>query len=136
MNHGLVSSRSKVPVSSPEPKPSLRPSQQPPIQQAPRNLHPGVKQPGYEADLSHLPSAKVHAECNYTSYPPYTFLACNGTNLSLFYLHPTVTSSPMNPNIFLSTTIWTTLRLCSSLNVTDQVSHPQKTTAKIIVLNF
>jgi len=136
MNHGLVSSRRKVPVSSPEPKPFLRPSQEPPIQRAPGNLHPGVKQPGREADQSPLPSAKVHVECNRTSNPPYIFLACYGTNLSLFYLHPIVTSSPMNTNTFFSTTFSTTLKLCSSFTVRDQVSHPQKTTTKIIVPNF
>jgi len=44
--------------------------------------------------------------------------------------------SPWTQISSFSTTFLTTLRLCSSFNVRDQVSHPQKTTAKIIVLNF
>jgi hypothetical protein len=38
------------------------------------------------------------------------------------------------PNILLSTLFSNTLSPCSSLSVRDQVSHPYKTTAKIIVL--
>jgi len=38
------------------------------------------------------------------------------------------------PNIFLSTLFSNTLSLCSSLNVSDQVSHLYKTTGKVIVL--
>jgi hypothetical protein len=38
------------------------------------------------------------------------------------------------PNILLSTLFSNTLSLCFSLNVGDQVSHPYKTTSKIIVL--
>jgi hypothetical protein len=40
----------------------------------------------------------------------------------------------LGPNILLSTLFSDTLNLCSSLNVRDQVSHPYKTTGKIIVL--
>jgi hypothetical protein len=42
-----------------------------------------------------------------------------------------VTSSLLGPNIFLSTLFSKTLNLLSSLNVSDQVSHPYKTTGKI-----
>ena len=45
-----------------------------------------------------------------------------------------VTSSLIGPNIFLNTLFSNTLNLRSSLNVSDQVSHPYKTTGKIIVL--
>ena len=45
-----------------------------------------------------------------------------------------VTSSLLSPNILLSTLFSGTLSQCSSLNMTDQVSHPYKTTGKIIVL--
>jgi hypothetical protein len=38
------------------------------------------------------------------------------------------------PNILLSTLFSNTLSLCSSLNVWDLVSHPYRTTGKIIVL--
>jgi hypothetical protein len=40
----------------------------------------------------------------------------------------------LGPNILLSTSFSKTLSLHSSLNVSDQVSHPYKTTGKIIVL--
>jgi hypothetical protein len=50
------------------------------------------------------------------------------------FLHSPVTSSFLGPNIPLSTLFSNTLSLRSSLNVSDQVSHPYKTTGKIIIL--
>jgi hypothetical protein len=50
------------------------------------------------------------------------------------FLQPSVTSSLLGPNILLSTLFSNTLNLCYSLNVRDKVSHPYKTTGKIIVL--
>ena len=50
------------------------------------------------------------------------------------FLHSPVTSSLLGPNILLKTLFSNTLSLCSSLHVSDQVSHPYKTTGKIIVL--
>jgi len=50
------------------------------------------------------------------------------------FLHFLVTSSLLGPNILVSTLFSDTLSLRSSLNVSDQVSHPYKTTGKIIVL--
>ena len=50
------------------------------------------------------------------------------------FLHCPVTSCHSGPNIFLRTLFTNTLNLCSSLNVSDQVSHPYKTTGTIIVL--
>jgi hypothetical protein len=47
------------------------------------------------------------------------------------FLQPPVTSSLLGPNI-LSTLFSNTINLCSSLNVRDKVSHPYKTTGKII----
>ena len=49
------------------------------------------------------------------------------------FLYSPVTSSLLGPNILLSTLFSHTLSLRSSLNVSDQVSHPY-TTAKIIFL--
>ncbi|PNF21004.1 hypothetical protein B7P43_G09514, partial [Cryptotermes secundus] len=49
-------------------------------------------------------------------------------------LHPPVTSSLFGPNILLNTMFSNTLSLCSSLNVRDKVSHPYRTTGKIIVV--
>ena len=48
-------------------------------------------------------------------------------------LHSTVTSLLLGPNILLSTLFSNTLTLRSSLNVSDQVSHPYTKTCKIIV---
>ena len=52
------------------------------------------------------------------------------------FLHSPVTSSLLGPNILLSTLFPNTLRMRSSLNVGDQVSHPHKTKGRIIVLNL
>jgi hypothetical protein len=50
------------------------------------------------------------------------------------FLHFPVSSFLLGPNILLSTVFSNTLSLHSSLNMSDQVSHPYKTTGKIIVL--
>ena len=50
------------------------------------------------------------------------------------FLHSPVTSSLLGPNILLNTLFSDILSLRSSLHVSDQVSHPYKTTGKIIVL--
>src|SRR5215469_14932850 len=50
------------------------------------------------------------------------------------FLHSSVTSSFLGPNTLLNTLLSNTLSLRSSLNVSDQVSHPYRTTGKIIVL--
>jgi hypothetical protein len=55
------------------------------------------------------------------------------SSLCSFLLFP-VTSSLLDPNIPLSTLLSNILSLRSSLNVSDQVSHPYKTTGRIIVL--
>ena len=49
-------------------------------------------------------------------------------------LHSPVTSSFLGPNILLNTMFSNTLSILSSRTVSDQVSHPHKTTGKIIVL--
>ena len=49
-------------------------------------------------------------------------------------LHSPVTSSLLGPNILLNTIFLNTLSFLSSLNISDQASHPYKTTGKIIVL--
>jgi len=50
------------------------------------------------------------------------------------HLHSPVTLSLLGPNILLNTMFSNTLSFLSSHNVSDQVSHPYKTTCKIIVL--
>jgi len=54
-------------------------------------------------------------------------------SLCSFLLSP-ITSSILGPNIPLNTLFSNNLSLLSSLNVSNQVSHPYKTTGKIIVL--
>jgi hypothetical protein len=50
------------------------------------------------------------------------------------FLFSAVTSSLLGPNILLNTLFSNNLSLCSSLNLSDQVSLPYRTTVKIIVL--
>jgi len=50
------------------------------------------------------------------------------------FLHSPVTSSLLGPNILLNTLFSNIISLRSSLDVSDQVSHPYKTTGKITVL--
>ena len=50
------------------------------------------------------------------------------------FLHSPVTPSLLSPNILLNALFSNTLSLCSSLNVSDQVSDPYKTMGKIIAL--
>ena len=60
---------------------------------------------------------------------------CRSLSSSLCsFLHPLVTSSLLVPNILLNTSFSEALSLLSFLNMSDQVSHPYKTTCKIIVL--
>jgi hypothetical protein len=47
------------------------------------------------------------------------------------YLHSPVTSSLLGPNILLNTLLSNTLSLRFSLNISDQISHPYKTTDKV-----
>jgi hypothetical protein len=54
--------------------------------------------------------------------------------LTVQLLHSPVTSSLLGPNILFRTLLSNTLCLCSSLSVRDQVSHPYKTTGRIMVL--
>ena len=53
---------------------------------------------------------------------------------SYTFLYSPVTLSLLRPNILLNTLFSNTLSLRSSLNVSDQVSHPHKTTGKVTVL--
>jgi hypothetical protein len=52
---------------------------------------------------------------------------------SCSFLQPPVSSSLFGPNILLNTLFSNSISLCSSLSVRDQVSHPYRTTGKIIV---
>jgi len=55
------------------------------------------------------------------------------------FLLSLVISSLLGPNILLNTLFSNTFSLCSSLNISDQASHPNKTKSKITllyILNF
>jgi hypothetical protein len=60
-------------------------------------------------------------------YRPFSSSFCN-------FLQSPVTSFLLCPYILLRTLFSNTLSLRSSFNVSDQVSHPYRTTGKIIVL--
>jgi hypothetical protein len=49
-------------------------------------------------------------------------------------LQPPATSSLLGPDILLSALFSNNLNLCSSLRVSGKISHPHKTTGKIMVL--
>jgi hypothetical protein len=51
------------------------------------------------------------------------------------FLHSPITSFLLGPNILLNILFPNTFNLRSSLKVSDQVSHPYKSTGKIILLN-
>jgi hypothetical protein len=46
-------------------------------------------------------------------------------------MQPPATSSLLCPNTFLSTMFISTLNICPSISVRDQLSHPNKTAGKI-----
>jgi hypothetical protein len=50
------------------------------------------------------------------------------------FFHSLVTSYLLGPNILQNTILSNTLSLRSFLNVSDQISHPYKTTGKTVVL--
>ena len=50
------------------------------------------------------------------------------------FLQSPVTSSSLDPNVFPSSLLPNTLSLCASLSLRYQVSHPYKTSSKIVVL--
>ena len=56
------------------------------------------------------------------------------SSLLCSFLHALVTSSLLSLNILLNAPFSNTLSLRSSLNMSDQVSYPHKTTGKIILL--
>ena len=62
-----------------------------------------------------------------TEYRSLSSSLCN-------FLHSLVTSPLLGPNILRNTLFSNTLSLCSSFSVSDRVSHPYKTTGRIIVL--
>jgi hypothetical protein len=81
-------------------------------------------------------NSDTYSECFYqTVFQRYRgILNAQNCTLRSSFLHSPVTSSILGPNILLNTLFSNTLTLRSSLNFSDQVSHPYKTTGKVIVL--
>ena len=105
---------------SPQWSPSLRfPHQEP--------IHPTLL-----THMRHMPSPS-HSSRFIThtifgeEYRSFSSSLCN-------LLHSPITSSLLGPNILLNTMFSNTISFLSSRHVNDQVSHPYKTTGKIIVL--
>ena len=93
---------------------------------------------------SSLPTKTLYAHTCYIPSPPHSSWSDHPNNLGEQYtassslscslLHSPNTLTLLGPNIFLSTLFPNALSLRFSLSVTDQVSHPHKTTSNITVL--
>ena len=89
---------------------------------------------------SSLPHTRYMPRPSYSSrlyYPNSIGWAVQIIKLLIHYVvfsTPPATSSVLGPSILLKPLFSNTLSLRSSLNVSDQVSHPYKTTRKFIVL--
>jgi hypothetical protein len=96
---------------------------------------------GYTYQNSILPSLRPHECCmpNRLNLLDLIILIKLGDMYKLWssslcsFLQPSITSSLFGPNILLNTLFSNTLSLCSSLNVRLLVSHPYRTTGKIIL---
>jgi hypothetical protein len=69
-------------------------------------------------------------------YSNYTWQRVHIMKLLVMQFSPFSRPSLFGPNILLSTLFSNTLSLCSSPNVRNQVSHPYRTTGKIIALHI
>ena len=112
----------------------------------PNIIHPstpsGLLPSGFPTITPHTPlSTPIHSTCPahliLLDFITHTILGEEyrsfSSSLCSLFRSP-VTSSLLDPNILLNTMFSNTLSFLSSRNVNDQVSHPYKTTGKIIVL--
>ena len=95
------------------------------------------RNPVYSCPLTHIYYMSGPSHSSWFYYPNNTGERYRSLSSSLCsLLCSLVTSSLLGPNILLNTLFSNTLSLCSSLNVSDQVSHPYKTTGEIIFLHI
>ena len=105
-------------------------------------LPSGVLPSGFTTKTLYTPlSSSIHATCPanliHLDFITRTILGEEYRSFSsslCSLLHSPVTSSLLVPNILLNTMFSNTLSFLSSRNVNVQVSHPYKTTGKILVL--
>ena len=105
-------------------------------------LPSGLLPSGFPIKILYTPLiSPIHATCSahliILNFITQTILGEEYRSLSFSlcsFLYSPVTSSPLGPNILLSILFSNTLSLRSSLNVSDHVSHPYKTTGKIKIL--
>ena len=96
---------------------------------------------GYFLSVPPSPPKTLYAPLPRTYYMPYPshssqFDQMNRSLGSTFcsFLYSPVTPSLLGPNTLLNTLFSNTVNLLSSLNESDQISHPYKTTGKMIFL--
>jgi hypothetical protein len=90
-----------------------------------KTLYTSLLSPIYATCLTHLILLNLITRTLLSEqYRPLSSSLCS-------FLHSPVTSSLVVPNILRSTLFSNTLSLRSSLNVSDQVSHPYKTKGKL-----
>jgi len=98
---------------------------------------PQVSPPEPCAPLSHPPHATCPTHLILLDFTTCTIFSKEYRSLSSSscnFLHSPVTSTLLGPNTVLNILFSNTLSLRSSLNISDQVSHPYRTTGNIIIV--
>jgi hypothetical protein len=80
-------------------------------------------------------SSPIHAACPAHDHSNYAWWRVKFFEAPHTVFQPPITSSLSWPNILLTTLFSNTLSVRSSLNISDQVLHPYKSTGKTIVLH-